>query len=65
MLSVTDDCCGIGNSRKALALTAPVGDLNGDRKVPMRNIAILARAFGSTPGSLCRNPIDTETAIAR
>lgn len=31
-------------------LTTIVGDLNGDRKVNMRDVAIAARAFGTTPG---------------
>lgn len=33
------------------------GDLNGDRKVDMRDLAIVARAFGSMPGSPRWNPI--------
>jgi len=31
-------------------LTTIIGDLTGDREVDMRDIAIAARAFGSTPG---------------
>jgi len=31
-------------------LTTIIGDLNGDRKVEMKDIAIAARAFGSVPG---------------
>lgn len=38
-------------------LTTMLGDLNGDRKTDMRDLAIVAKAFGSRPGSSRWNPI--------
>jgi hypothetical protein len=38
-------------------LTTVPGDLNGDRKVDMRDLAIVAKAFGSSPGNSRWNPI--------
>jgi hypothetical protein len=38
-----------------VTVTIP-GDVNGDFKVNMRDIALVARAFGSTPGASNWNP---------
>lgn len=37
-------------------LATVLGDLNGDRRVNMKDLGIVARAFGSTPGSPRWNP---------
>lgn len=39
-----------------IMITLP-GDLNGDRKIDMRDIAIAAKAFGTTPSDIRWNPI--------
>jgi PKD repeat protein len=56
-LTVTDTDGAIGNLTKTLTVTGLIGDLNGDGKVDMRDIAIVARAFGSSPGDPYWNPI--------
>jgi hypothetical protein len=38
-------------------LTTIPGDLNGDRKIDMRDLAIVAKAFGSSPGNPRWNPL--------
>jgi len=56
-LSVMDAQGSIGSTTKTVKVTSLLGDLNGDGKVDIKDIAIVAKAFGSTPGSPTWNPI--------
>lgn len=56
-LRVTASDGGIGYSTENLTATGLIGDLNGDGKVDMRDIATVAAAFGSSPGRPRWNPI--------
>ena len=52
------DCSNIGPDYKCYSgrCTNCIGDINGDRKVDMKDIAIVAKAFGSVLGSPNYNP---------
>ena len=59
-LTITDS---VGRTNSAsqivqvLNVTVKMYDLNGDNKIDMKDVAIAARAFGSTPGSPNWNPV--------
>jgi uncharacterized protein (DUF2141 family) len=42
---------------RTITISSVIGDLNGDGKVDMRDIAIVAKAFNTIPGDLYWNPI--------
>jgi len=46
-----------GNLTQTIMVTGLVGDLNGDGKVDIKDIAIVAKAYGSYPGYPNWNPI--------
>jgi len=45
------------STKKIDILTTVYGDINGDRKVDMRDVALAAKAFGTSPGDERWNPI--------
>lgn len=57
-LTATDSVGRFNNTVQTVQVLSRVGyDLNSDRKVDMKDIAIVARAFGATPDSPNWNPI--------
>jgi PKD repeat protein len=56
-LTVTDSDGRTANLTNIITVTGLIGDLNGDGKVDMRDVAIVARAFGTEPGDPYWNPV--------
>jgi hypothetical protein len=46
-----------GNAAKTVKVSSLIGDLNGDGKVDIKDLAIAAKAYGSSPGMPNWNPI--------
>jgi len=56
-LTVIDASGKIDSLTRTIAISSLIGDLNGDGKVDMRDIAIVAKAFNTIPGDQNWNPI--------
>jgi PKD repeat protein len=56
-LTVTDAGGRTDSLERTITISSVVGDLNGDGKVDMRDIAIVAKAFNTIPGDPNWNPI--------
>jgi PKD repeat protein len=56
-LTVIDASGKTDNLTRTMAISSLIGDLNGDAKVDMRDIAIVAKAFSTVPGDPYWNPI--------
>jgi len=56
-LTVFDDIGDTGTLSRTITVSALIGDLNGDGKVDMKDVAIVAKAFGSTPGDPHWDPV--------
>jgi PKD repeat protein len=56
-LTVIDASGKIDSLTRTIAISSLIGDLNGDGKVDMRDIAIVAKAFNTIPGDPNWNPI--------
>jgi PKD repeat protein len=56
-LTVTDINGSTGSTTKTVKVSSLIGDLNGDGKVDIKDLAIAAKAYGSAPGMPSWNPI--------
>lgn len=56
-LTVIDVNGSSGGATKAVKVSNLIGDLNGDGKVDIKDLAIAAKAYGSSPGMPNWNPI--------
>ena len=63
MLSIVDADGRTGNLTRTITITSLAGDINGDGKVDIRDIAIVAKAYGSSPGDPNWNPAADITGL--